>query len=71
MTPNTPMPFGAFQGQKIKDVPDLYLTKLSKSSKCPDDLKEYINENIQTEQHENMGTNEGGYSQQSETDGKR
>lgn len=53
------MPFGAFQGQKIKDVPDLYLTKLSKSSKCPDDLKEYINENIQ--QHENMGTNETGH----------
>jgi len=46
------MPFGAFQGQKLKDIPDLYLTKLSKSSKCPDDLKEYINENIQAEQHE-------------------
>ena len=71
MTPNTPMPFGAFQGQKIKDVPDLYLTKLSKSSTCPDDLKEYINENIQTEQHENMGTNETGNSQQSEPDRKR
>lgn len=52
MTPNTPMPFGAFQGQKLKDVPDLYLTKLSKSSTCPDDLKEYINENIQ--QQNNM-----------------
>lgn len=71
MTPNTPMPFGAFQGQKIKDVPDLYLTKLSKPSTCPDDLKEYINENIQTEQHENMGTNETGNSQQSEPDRKR
>lgn len=67
MTPNTPMPFGAFQGQKLKDVPDLYLAKLSKSGKCPDDLKEYINDNIQTEQrHEIMGRNETGHSEQSE-----
>lgn len=61
------MPFGAFQGQKLKDIPDLYLTKLSKSIKCPDDLKEYINENIQTEQqHEIMGRNAAGHSEQSE-----
>lgn len=45
---NSLMPFGKYQDCKMQDVPATYLKWLYTNDKCNKEVKEYIEENIET-----------------------
>ena len=46
MTGHTPMPWGAYKGKPLADVPPAYLLWLYQDKKAHGKLKEYINLNM-------------------------
>lgn len=52
MTDESIMPFGKFKGQKLANVPASYLIWLFDNDKCYGELKEYIEENLESLRHE-------------------
>ena len=45
LTEESPMPFGKYKGEKMQDVPALYLLWLYENDKCSGYVKQYIQDN--------------------------
>lgn len=50
------MSFGAFQGNKLKDVPAWYLLYIYENKKLSEKMKKYINDNRQALEKEKKRT---------------
>jgi uncharacterized protein (DUF3820 family) len=46
MTDESLFPFGEYKGQKLANVPGSFLFWLYMNNKCYDDLKDYIEDNL-------------------------
>lgn len=47
LTDESPMPFGKWQGRKMANVPADYLIWLYENNKCNNDVREYIEDNLE------------------------
>lgn len=43
---NSPMPFGKYKGVKMANVPASYLLWLYDNDKCTQEIRDYVNDNI-------------------------
>jgi uncharacterized protein (DUF3820 family) len=46
LTDKSPMPFGRYKGEKMANVPAQYLVWLYDNKKCDDDVRGYIENNM-------------------------
>lgn len=54
LTDNCPMPTGKFKGDKMENVPAWYLLWIYDQNMCPQNVKNYIDENRQVLEKENQ-----------------
>jgi uncharacterized protein (DUF3820 family) len=47
LTDESTMPFGKYKGQKMANVPADYLIWLYENNKCSNDVREYIEDNLE------------------------
>lgn len=47
LTDESPMPFGKYQDRKMANVPADYLIWLYENNKCNNDVREYIEDNLE------------------------
>jgi uncharacterized protein (DUF3820 family) len=43
---NSIMPYGKYRGKKMIEVPEEYLIFLYEENKCSDEIKEYVEDNL-------------------------